>query len=235
MIKLFRNIRQGLLSENNFSKYLLYALGEIVLVIVGILIALSINQHKTDQNNRDLRDLYLIQLNGEVDRNLKELNDYKIQTLNTLLELDTLYQILSKKEYDNPKLLSKSQYLIMGSEFSPILITYENLKFSGDLKLFDNLLMRDAISESYATFNYVKSVEKIDKEAVQVYYRDYLLPNARFMNMTLSSNKFGKDAYFENTVISRIITIRQIRDAVISSIESLEKLKIAFDDGKLSL
>ena len=235
MIKLFRNIRKGLLSENNFSKYLLYALGEIVLVIVGILIALSINQHKTDQNNRDLRDLYLIQLNGEVDRNLKELNDYKIQTLNTLLELDTLYQILSKKEYDNPKLLSKSQYLIMGSEFSPIRITYENLKFSGDLKLFDNLLMRDAISESYATFNYVKSVEKIDKEAVQVYYRDYLLPNARFMNMTLSSNKFGKDAYFENTVISRIITIRQIRDAVISSIESLEKLKIAFEDGKLSL
>ena len=235
MIKLFRNIRQGLLSENNFSKYLLYALGEVVLVIVGILIALSINQRKTDQNNRDIRDLYLIQLNGEVDRNLKELNDYKIQTLNTLLELDTLYQILSKKEYDNPKLLSKSQYLIMGSEFSPILITYENLKFSGDLKLFDNLLMRDAISESYATFNYVKSVEKIDKEAVQVYYRDYLLPNARFMNMTLSSNKFGKDAYFENTVISRIITIRQIRDAVISSIESLEKLKIAFDDGKLSL
>ena len=222
------------MSENNFSKYLIYALGEIILVIVGILIALAINQQKTDQNNRDLRDLYLIQLNGEVDRNLKELSDYKIQTLNTLLELDTLYQILSKKEYDNPKLLSKSQYLIMGSEFSPILITYENLKFSGDLKLFDNLLMRDAISESYATFNNVKSVEKIDKEAVQIYYRDYLLPNARFMNMTLSSIKFGKDAYFENTVISRIITTRQIRDAVVSSIESLEKLKITFDKEQIT-
>ncbi|WP_242158210.1 DUF6090 family protein [Aestuariivivens sediminis] len=43
MIKFFRNIRQQLISQNRFSKYLLYAIGEIVLVVVGILIALSIN------------------------------------------------------------------------------------------------------------------------------------------------------------------------------------------------
>ena len=43
MIKFFRKIRQRLLTENKFSKYLLYAIGEIVLVVVGILIALSIN------------------------------------------------------------------------------------------------------------------------------------------------------------------------------------------------
>lgn len=43
MIKFFRHIRQRLLSENKFSKYLLYAVGEIVLVVIGILIALSIN------------------------------------------------------------------------------------------------------------------------------------------------------------------------------------------------
>ncbi|MBM1104513.1 hypothetical protein JQC67_00040 [Aurantibacter crassamenti] len=43
MIKFFRSIRQQLLSENKFSKYLLYAIGEIILVVIGILIALSIN------------------------------------------------------------------------------------------------------------------------------------------------------------------------------------------------
>ena len=43
MIKFFRKIRQKLLSENRFSKYLLYAIGEIVLVVIGILIALQIN------------------------------------------------------------------------------------------------------------------------------------------------------------------------------------------------
>lgn len=43
MIKFFRRIRQQLLSENNFNKYLLYAIGEIILVVVGILLALQIN------------------------------------------------------------------------------------------------------------------------------------------------------------------------------------------------
>ena len=43
MIKFFRHIRQSLIRENRFSKYLLYAVGEIFLVVIGILIALSIN------------------------------------------------------------------------------------------------------------------------------------------------------------------------------------------------
>ena len=43
MIKFFRKIRQRLLTENKFSKYLLYAFGEILLVVIGILIALQIN------------------------------------------------------------------------------------------------------------------------------------------------------------------------------------------------
>lgn len=52
MIKFFQTIRQRLLTENKFSKYLLYAIGEIVLVVIGILIALGINNwnenRKTD-------------------------------------------------------------------------------------------------------------------------------------------------------------------------------------------
>ena len=43
MIKFFRKIRQNLLSEGNTGKYLKYAIGEIILVVIGILIALSIN------------------------------------------------------------------------------------------------------------------------------------------------------------------------------------------------
>ena len=43
MIKFFRNIRQSLIMENKTSKYLKYAIGEILLVVIGILIALQIN------------------------------------------------------------------------------------------------------------------------------------------------------------------------------------------------
>ena len=53
MIKFFRKIRQSLLSENKISKYLLYAIGEILLVVIGILIALSINNWNQERKNKE--------------------------------------------------------------------------------------------------------------------------------------------------------------------------------------
>ncbi len=49
MIKFFRQIRQRMIKENRVSKYLLYAIGEIVLVVIGILIALAINNWNEDR------------------------------------------------------------------------------------------------------------------------------------------------------------------------------------------
>ena len=43
MIKFFRQIRKTLINQNNMGKYFKYAIGEILLVVIGILIALQIN------------------------------------------------------------------------------------------------------------------------------------------------------------------------------------------------
>ncbi|WP_052823548.1 hypothetical protein [Neotamlana sedimentorum] len=59
MIKLFRKIRQKLLSENKFGKYLTYAIGEIILVVIGILIALYINNLNTDKQESITLNGYL--------------------------------------------------------------------------------------------------------------------------------------------------------------------------------
>jgi len=50
MIQFFRKIRQKMLINSNFSKYLMYALGEITLVVIGILLALAINEWKNKQS-----------------------------------------------------------------------------------------------------------------------------------------------------------------------------------------
>ena len=52
MIKFFRKIRQNLLMENKTSKYFKYAIGEIILVVIGILIALQINNWNEDRKIR---------------------------------------------------------------------------------------------------------------------------------------------------------------------------------------
>jgi len=230
MIKFFRKIRQSLLSENKFSKYLLYAIGEIALVIIGILIALAINKKNTDIENIKLRDLYLIQLNEEINVNLQKLNNYKDRAIAQITELDTLVDILRNKEYDNPKLLLKSRYLYIIQRFNPTTTTYENLKYSGDLKLFKDLKLRNSISKAYDTFNEINVWEENDIKWTDNYGQGYLVSNARLMNLDLSKDNFGKDLYFENVVLVRRTTLRQLKDRYEESIKSLKELKAIFAD-----
>jgi predicted transcriptional regulator len=74
MIKFFRKIRQKLLSENKFSKYLLYAVGEIVLVVIGILLALQINNWNQQRIENKQEIEILISINDEFRYNLRELD-----------------------------------------------------------------------------------------------------------------------------------------------------------------
>ena len=74
MIKFFRKIRQHLLSENKFNKYLIYAVGEIILVVIGILIALQINNwNETKQKENKLQSIYL-EVQRELALNIKTLD-----------------------------------------------------------------------------------------------------------------------------------------------------------------
>jgi hypothetical protein len=70
MIRLFRKIRQQLLSENIYSIYILYGIGEIFLVVIGILIALSIDNWNEDRKLHKEIDEYLILMR----ENLKNTN-----------------------------------------------------------------------------------------------------------------------------------------------------------------
>lgn len=58
MLHFFKNIRLKLASENNIAKYLRYAIGEIVLVVIGILIALQINNWNAYQKDRKMEKHY---------------------------------------------------------------------------------------------------------------------------------------------------------------------------------
>ena len=79
MIKFFRHIRHSLIQENKIGKYLKYSVGEIILVVIGILIALQINNWNTHQQNLDREQEVLKNLKAEILQNLDELDrDHKI-------------------------------------------------------------------------------------------------------------------------------------------------------------
>ena len=75
MIKFFRKIRQNLLSEGKTTKYLKYALGEIILVVIGILIALQVNNWNEERKNYAKEQTLLLALQQEFDGNLERLKN----------------------------------------------------------------------------------------------------------------------------------------------------------------
>jgi len=93
MLRFFRTLRQRLLAENRFSKYLLYAVGEIALVVIGILIALSIDAWNSQRIDETRITAYYDQLSGEFEgignsvRNSLKKNDSIIADLDVLLEI----------------------------------------------------------------------------------------------------------------------------------------------------
>ncbi|MFT6996019.1 MAG: sensor domain CHASE-containing protein, partial [Maribacter sp.] len=74
MINFFRRIRKKMLTENKFAKYLTYAIGEIFLVVIGILIALQINNWNEEKiQKQELNDILQSVANG-LESDLRELN-----------------------------------------------------------------------------------------------------------------------------------------------------------------
>ena len=111
MLTFFRRIRKGLLGDSATSKYLLYAAGEIALVVIGILIALQINNWNAKKVS--------LQLEKEVLVNL--LSDVKIDIQN----LSALDSIIAKATFAKIKILnySKNQTLSPDSVFYYLSLT----------------------------------------------------------------------------------------------------------------
>lgn len=107
MIKFFRRIRQNMIKENKVSKYILYAIGEIILVVIGILIALSINNWNEQKKTEEKTKSSLLALRNDlildtllINKNLPEIK-FQLQLNESLrtriakpkATLDTLIQI----------------------------------------------------------------------------------------------------------------------------------------------
>ena len=74
MLKFFRKIRKNLINQNRFSKYLIYAIGEIILVVIGILIALSINNWNEGRKSRVVELKVLKQIEADLKKTLPQLD-----------------------------------------------------------------------------------------------------------------------------------------------------------------
>ena len=99
MIKFFRQIRYKLMSENKTSKYLKYAVGEILLVVIGILIALSINNWNQNKREQATLDGYLNSISNNIREDLNKIDFMRQQRINTMNRVPYMYETLALKDY----------------------------------------------------------------------------------------------------------------------------------------
>ena len=90
MIKFFRKIRQNLLMENKTSKYFKYAIGEIILVVIGILIALQINNWNEQRKENQFEKKILKEILSDTEEDITQMNT----ALKSINESELSYKII---------------------------------------------------------------------------------------------------------------------------------------------
>ena len=159
MIKFFRHIRKDLMEKNKTGKYLKYAIGEIILVVIGILIALSINNWNQSQKEKQIETQYLNNI-------VRDLNEQFI-SIDTQMQIEKSYyeaasHLIEDYNKDHAFTLDSIFYkratlLIYRKTFVITDPTYTDLISSGNISIIKNQANKDQL------LNYYQELERIEK------------------------------------------------------------------------
>ena len=160
-MKFFRQIRKQLLAEKKLRNYLLYAVGEIILVVIGILIALAINNNNQYKANRVKENIYL--------------NGLKKEFQISKLKLERLIEV-NRSNYEGAKSimvhLSNEPISITEKEFSELLYTSfaSDISFNPNNSLLNEMInsgsLRDISNKDLRIYltNWISTLEDIGKQ-----------------------------------------------------------------------
>jgi len=194
MIKFFRKIRQNMIKENKVSKYMLYAIGEIILVVIGILIALQINNWNENRLAKIEEEKYLNALLTEAKINKGELLRLIGNRKATLNAVNYTIDHLNEPVL-NP-LVIDSIYFRLGLTFS-LSYTFLNtsafseMESSGRLQNITNHSLRNAIVDFYEYLELVNDIE--DRGPVHFWNNDYSPFFVKHLNYTKTIKSWNSD------------------------------------------
>lgn len=218
MIKFFRKIRQKLLSENKFSKYLIYAIGEIVLVVIGILIALSINNWNIKNQERKTDRINLIALQREFIQNKKILDDVIALNSSNIDGATKMIESFKSGVSDtiSEKTIAYMAYQTFGNEinFAPNTGVLTEIISSGDLKLIQNQELKHKLAAFGSWMEKIKQQEK-EVQSNRNIINEYIIEHGNFKSLF---NSLGRDLNWETPLDS--VTNK----AIVNSIGQLNRL-----------
>ncbi len=190
MIKIFRHIRKSLLEQNKMGKYFKYAFGEIILVMIGILLALQVNNWNNNRIEANEEKEVITKLHNDFLENKKNLNTYldglsiKMNAQITLMNL-----IGASKEELYKHNLDSLFYASFGApEIAFADNTIKNIMQSGKLNILKNKKITDLLYK-WNTLSEIRKTRlaKLD-DWVNNNYLIYLLPKISFKEIDAQGN-----------------------------------------------
>ena len=201
MIKFFRHIRQRMLQENRFSRYLLYAIGEIILVVVGIFLALQLNNWNAERKQVQQELALLEEMRENLEMDLK----------------DCRYNINANQRYERANVavlkhltertpFHDSLRLHYGNLFGNTTLTantsaYDNLKSIGFDLIRNDSLRRMATALYSERYDYLKNLEFEADGKLQM---DHVLPQihekVQVDTMWVSGRPYDAEALMDDRV-----------------------------------
>jgi hypothetical protein len=160
MINFFRKIRKKMADDNRPLKYFSYAIGEIVLVVIGILIALQINNWNEQRKSKELMLINIQSIKDDIKADKLLLNKI-INSLNNQIESGNY--ILPIMESEEHLILDSLKFILSFNEFTttPIIsdhkTTWDYLSSSGVLSEFPDPKLLNMLQNYYNDFNGVST------------------------------------------------------------------------------
>ena len=226
MIKFFRKIRQNLLNEGKIGKYFKYAVGEIILVVIGILIALQINnwndQKKREQNEEEI--LFLIDRNLQSDSLALSIELQKAQE--AITTTDRLLVQVSAENY-NDSLSSWLGKIICFERFKSKSSACEVLKAKGIEIISDNNIQQELISYyDESLYNVDQSLTDVES-SFNIDWVPVLKSDFKDFQWRLSCKPIdAKDFYTKTSSITLIKLYQDNREGSVRRIqEAMDKIK----------
>lgn len=204
-MKLFRTFRQNFINEGNIKKYLLYAVGEIFLVMIGISLAFQLDNWNEDRVKRISEVRYYENIKEQIADD-KELILQQINFNNYFLGnskyLNDMIEVNDSSKLDSIGLIV--QDLLQYSDFDKEGNIYATLVNSGEVKLLQNHEIVNGIREVEEKYNYLNRMENIHYDATMNHVILAVTPLVKFSNGEIKNPDGIYDYQFQNLVISLI-------------------------------
>lgn len=230
MTHFLRVFRRSIILDNKFKNYLVYAIGEVFLIVIGILLALQINIMREKAIKRDdERTVY---------KTIKDqINNYEYILRNDLdfnrkylLQFEHAIHIIENKDRAQTDTLGKiTRNLLNNSDFDGIGNIYETVVNSGEIKLLKNSEIVEELRRLEEQFLWINRIEKIHYEAVFTYVMPSIKGCVNFSTGEVRNLEKLYDFEFLNLVHTLVRIMNEKEDAYVSTITNIEKIKSLID------